>query len=125
MLGVGDRIRKLSQMYFIGTFLPLIVIRALYKSFHFSSPLERRVKSKGLIVLSFKEPICQDILHSNIIVLSCSECVLKCNSEKVVLGISMGWRKSQWFFKKLPSEFERVPETYNGKFTFKSSTLSI
>lgn len=58
--------------------------------------------------------------------LSCSECVLKCIFEKVVLGISTGWRKSQWFFKKLSSaKFERVQETYNGKFTFKSSTFPI
>lgn len=45
--------------------------------------------------------------HS-IIVLSCSECVLKCKYEKFVLGINMGWRKSQWFCKNLPpSEFEK------------------
>lgn len=40
--------RKLSQVYFIGTFLPLIIIMALYKSLYFSSPLKRGVKSKGL-----------------------------------------------------------------------------
>lgn len=33
---VGGRIGNSSQMYFIGTFLPLIVIMALYKSFYFS-----------------------------------------------------------------------------------------